>query len=63
MHTEPATWSRRDRVAFYRIDAARFRRMAEAEKRSAMVRERLAALSQQYRRLADNLENTMFAAA
>jgi hypothetical protein len=63
MHTEPTTWSRRDRVAYYRIDAARFRRMAEVELRTAMVRDRLVALARQYQQLADKLEHTAMAAA
>ena len=55
MHREPATWSSRDRIVFYRTDAARFRRMAEAESR-APVRDRLVALAQDYRRIAESLE-------
>ena len=61
MKTEPATWSRRDRVTFYRLDAARFRNMAEAEARAA-IRDRLIALAQDYQRAARTLETTAMAA-
>jgi len=61
MHTEPATWSQRDRVAYYQLDAARFRKMAEAEARAA-VRDRLVALAQNYQRVAKTLEMTAIAA-
>jgi hypothetical protein len=61
MHTEPATWSRRDRVAYYQLDAARFRMMAEAEARAA-VREQLVALAQDYQGVATALETTAIAA-
>jgi hypothetical protein len=61
MHTEPATWSRRDRVAFYRLDAACFRKMAEGEPRSA-IRERLVALAHHYRDVAKTLETGTLAA-
>jgi hypothetical protein len=56
MYREPATWSSRDRIAFYRTDAARFCRMAEAESR-AVVRDRLVMLARYYRRVANTLEN------
>ena len=56
MYREPATWSTRDRVLFYRTDAARFRRMADAESR-AVVRDRLVALARYYRQVANTLEN------
>jgi hypothetical protein len=62
MYREPATWSTRDRVLFYRTDAARFRRMAEAETR-AVVRNRLVALARYYRQVANTLENRAAAAA
>ena len=62
MYKEPATWSNRDRVVFYRTDAARFRRMAEAETR-AVVRDRLIALARHYRRVATTLESRTAAAA
>lgn len=55
MYREPATWSSRDRLVFYRIDAARFRMMAEAEGRTA-VRDRLVALAGHYGRIAESLE-------
>jgi hypothetical protein len=61
MHTEPATWSQRDRAAYYQLDAARFRKMAEAEARAA-VRDRLVALAQNYQRVASTLETTAIAA-
>ena len=62
MYREPATWSTRDRVLFYRTDAARFRRMAETETR-AVVRDRLVALARYYRHVANTLENRTAAAA
>ena len=62
MHREPATWSTRDRVTYYLTDAARFRRMAEAENRAA-VRARLVALARHYRRVASTVESRPSAAA
>jgi hypothetical protein len=62
MHREPATWSTRDRVTYYRKDAARLTRMAEAERLSA-ARRLLADLARKYRRVADRLERKMSAAA
>ena len=35
MRSEPVTWSKSDRVVYYRQDAARLRNMAEAETRHA----------------------------
>jgi hypothetical protein len=61
MKREPVTWSRRDRAAYYRLDAARFGKMAEAEAR-ADVRDRLVALACQYRQVASTLENGALAA-
>ena len=62
MHREPVTWSTRDRVTYYRKDAARFARMAEAEHLSA-ARRLLADLARKYRRVADRLERKTSAAA
>jgi len=47
---EPVTWSTRDRVAYYRMDAARLRRMAETAD-CATARELLVDLARRYRRL------------
>src|SRR5256885_12367175 len=46
---EPVTWSTRDRVAYYRMDAARLRRMAETAD-CATARELLVDLARRYRR-------------
>jgi hypothetical protein len=62
MQREPATWSTRDRVTYYRQDAARLARMAEAERLSA-ARRLLADLARKYRRVADRLERKISAAA
>ena len=62
MYREPATWSSRDRILFYRTDAARFRRMADAESR-AVVRDRLVTLARYYRDVANTIENRGAAAA
>jgi hypothetical protein len=62
MHKEPATWSSRDRVLYYRTDAARFHKMAEAESRAA-IRERLVVMSRHYGGVANTLENRTMAAA
>jgi hypothetical protein len=61
MQSEPVTWSKRDRVIHYRLDAARFERVAEAQPRSD-VRDRLVALARQYREVASTLENRVRAA-
>jgi hypothetical protein len=61
MQTEPATWSRRDRATFYRLDAARFRHMAAAEARAA-IRDRLIVLAQDYQSVAKTIETTAIAA-
>jgi len=61
MQSEPVTWSERDRVNYYRLDAARFERVAEAQSRSE-VRDRLVALARQYRDLAGALESRVLAA-
>ena len=55
MHFEPVTWSTRDRVAYYRMDAARLRRMAETAD-CATARELLADLARRYRRVASRIE-------
>src|SRR2546423_11043128 len=47
---EPVTWSTRDRVAYYRMDAARLRRMAETAD-CATARELLVDLARRYRRV------------
>jgi hypothetical protein len=62
MHREPATWSTRDRVTYYRQDAARLARMAEAERLST-ARRLLADLARKYHRVADRLERKISAAA
>ena len=62
MYREPATWSTRDRVLFYRTDAARFRRMADAESR-AVIRDRLVAMARYYRQMANTIENWTATAA
>ena len=61
MKREPVTWSRRDRAAYYRLDAARFRMMAEAEARTD-IRDRLVALACEYRQVASTLEGGALAA-
>jgi hypothetical protein len=55
MRCEPVTWSTRDRVAYYRMDAARFRQMAETANRPT-VRELLVDLARRYRRVASRIE-------
>jgi hypothetical protein len=52
---EPVTWSTRDRVAYYRMDAARLRRMAETAD-CATARELLVDLARRYRRVASRIE-------
>lgn len=52
---EPVTWSTRDRVAYYRMDAARLRRMAETAD-CATARELLVDLARRYRRVANRIE-------
>jgi len=61
MQSEPVTWSERDRVNHYRLDAAPFESVAEAQSRSE-VRDRLVALARQYRDLASALESRVLAA-
>jgi hypothetical protein len=61
MQSEPVTWSKRDRVTYYRLDAARFESVAEAQSRSE-VRDQLVALARQYRELASTLETRVLAA-
>ena len=55
MFFEPVTWSTRDRVAYYRMDAARLRRMAETAD-CATARELLVDLARRYRRVASRIE-------
>jgi len=55
MLCEPVTWSTRDRVAYYRKDAARLRRMAETAD-CATARELLVDLARRYRRVASRIE-------
>jgi len=62
MHREPATWSTRERVTYYRKDAARLQQMAEFERLSA-ARYLLAHLARKYRRVADRLERKIAGAA
>jgi hypothetical protein len=52
---EPVTWSTRDRVAYYRMDAARLRRMAETAD-CATARDLLVDLARRYRRVASRIE-------
>ena len=52
---EPVTWSTRDRIAYYRMDAARLRRMAETAD-CATARELLVDLARRYRRVASRIE-------
>jgi len=62
MPREPATWFTRDRAAYYRIDAARLREMAEAASGTA-ARDVLVALAWYYGRAADQLEKQGLATA
>jgi len=55
MPHEPVTWSTRDRAAYYRMDADRFRLMAETAD-GATVRELLVDLSRRYGRVASRIE-------
>jgi len=55
MLSEPVTWSTQDRVAYYRMDADRFRQMAETAN-CATARELLVDLAQRYRRVASRIE-------
>jgi len=55
MPHEPVTWSTRDRAAYYRMDADRFRLMAETAD-CATVRELLVDLSRRYGRIASRIE-------
>jgi hypothetical protein len=58
MRSEPVTWSKSDRVVYYRQDAARLRNMAEAETHSS-IREQLARLSREYCRIADRISRLL----
>ena len=58
MRREPVTWSRFDRIVHYRRDAARLNHMAEREPHSR-IRNQLARLAQEYRRIADAISKAM----
>jgi len=58
MRREPVTWSRSDRIVYYRRDATRLSNMAETEPRSR-VRDQLARLAQQYHRIADAISKAV----
>ena len=58
MRREPVTWSRSDRIVYYRRDATRLCNMAETETRSP-VRDQLARLAQQYHRIADAISKAV----
>ena len=54
MYRDPATWSPEQRVAFWRVQAARYRRLAATETDAGM-RVQLLQLAQDYTSLADRL--------
>jgi hypothetical protein len=58
MRSEPVTWSKTDRIVYYRQDAARLRHMAENESRSS-IREQLVRLVREYCRIADRISRLL----
>src|SRR6266852_2907859 len=55
MHRDPVTWSREERIARCREQAASFQRMAEANSRF-IARDLLIELARQFNSLADGLQ-------